>query len=349
VKFANIQAVRFFAALSVLVFHLGNYAKMVFNMHDPFVELIAQPVFSAGVMVFFAVSGFVLTHSLQSTSVPQFLLLRVLRIYPAYWAAAAAVVVLHWCLGQPPILNMQFLKGLLLIPTGPGKVLYMLSVEWSLVFEIFFYAALSLLALTGRQRGILIGAAVWFAVCVARIAAKPSYFWQPFPTWSEIGLSPLNTPFLCGVFAYYLRHHTTALRLWAPVLVPVLLAGSYLTIRADLIVLTQGVAGGLLVAWAAAARHAPADHPLVRYGDFSYGVYLLHAPILLTLFTQNVARQWFTPSLALLVAAGSLALCAGLMYGCLEMAMYKRLRGWLVKPKRREHVETTATPLARAA
>jgi peptidoglycan/LPS O-acetylase OafA/YrhL len=348
VKFANIQVLRFVAALSVLLFHLGNYAKTFLGMHDPLVEVIALPVFSSGVMIFFAVSGFVLTHSLQSTPVRQFLLLRVLRIYPAYWGAAAAIIALRWGLGLRTPLNMALLRGLLLIPAGPGRAAYALGVEWSLVYEMFFYLALCLLALAGPRRGVLVGCIVWCGLCLARMANKPSYAWMPFPAWSEIVLSPLNTPFLCGVFAYFLRHRIAAVRLWVPAIVPVLIAGSYLTPRIDLVVLCQGVAGALLVAWAAATVPLAADHPLVRYGDFSYGVYLVHAPILLTLLTLGTVRQWFVPSLTLLAAAGSVALCLGLLYGCLEMEGYRRLRTWLVKPQRGRS-QAPAARLARAA
>src|SRR5438874_9306287 len=61
VKYANIQVLRFFAALSVLLYHLGVYAQRLLNVNEPAVNVIAHPVFAVGVMVFFAISGFVLT------------------------------------------------------------------------------------------------------------------------------------------------------------------------------------------------------------------------------------------------------------------------------------------------
>src|SRR5439155_2487351 len=92
VKYANIQVLRFFAAFLVLLYHLGVYAQRLLAVNEPAVNVIAHPVFAVGVVVFFAISGFVLTHSLQSTTVPQFLLLRLARIYPAYCVAVAAVL-----------------------------------------------------------------------------------------------------------------------------------------------------------------------------------------------------------------------------------------------------------------
>ena len=231
-----------------------------------------------------------LTHSLQSTSVREFLLLRLTRIYPAYWVAAAVFIVVRWRLGQPTPLNAALVKGLLLVPAGPGRATYALGVEWSLVYEMFFYFALSLFALAGPRRGILFGTLTWFGLCLVRILFQPSYAWLQFPTWAQIALSPVNTAFLCGVIAYYVRHHVKPLRLWAAVLVPALIAASYLTPRVDLVILAQGIGGGLLVAWAAATTPAASDHPLVRYGDFSYGVYLIHVPLLTLLFAQGAAR-----------------------------------------------------------
>ena len=181
------------------------------------------------------------------------------------------------------------------------------------------------------------------------MVARPSYAWPQFPTWSEVFLSPVNLPFLCGVLAYYLRHHVAVLRLWAPAFVPVLIAVSYMTTRVDLIVLAQGVAGGLLVAWAAATPPAAADHPLVRYGDFSYGVYLMHVSIIVFLFRRAAVQQWSAPALATVIAVGAVAVLVGLLYGCVEAEGYRRFRRWLMKPQGQEEKKLPITRPARAA
>jgi peptidoglycan/LPS O-acetylase OafA/YrhL len=349
VKYANIQVLRFFAAFSVLLYHLGVYAKRLLAVDQPAVDVIAHPAFAIGVVVFFAISGFVLTHSLQTTSVRQFLSLRLARIYPAYWVAVVAVLALHWGLGQSTRPNMPLLKGLLLIPVGPGKAAYALGVEWSLVYEMFFYFALCLFALAGPHRGILFGTLTWFGMCLVRIVLDPLPTWLQFPTWTNIAFSPVNTPFLCGVLAYYLRHHVAAFRLWAPVFVPTLIAVSYQTPRADLMILAQGLGGGLLVGWAAATPPAGADHPLVRYGDFSYGVYLIHVPMIIFLFSQGSAHQWFGPTLGTVTAVGAVTLVVGLLYGCAEAEAYRRFRRWLMKPQRREETNTPTVQRQRAA
>jgi exopolysaccharide production protein ExoZ len=70
----------------------------------------------------------------------------------------------------------------------------------------------------------------------------------------------------------------------------------------------------------------PAANPLVRWGEYSYGVYLLHAPTMTGVFYLLLARGWLLDSTAGVLLAGAAALAAGLAFGRLECALYARLR-----------------------
>jgi peptidoglycan/LPS O-acetylase OafA/YrhL len=325
-KFTNIQVLRFAAAFGVLLTHVGFFAHSMLGINGPTIDALTAPVFWAGVPVFFAISGFVLTHSLQTTPVRRFLLLRAARIYPPYWFAAI-VVLLAGLGGTPPITKV--IRALLLIPSGQLGAHYVLGIEWSLVYEAFFYVVLALFAL-GPRRLLPIGTAVWFVACLLRIAIAPATALNQLPTWTNITLSAVNIPFLCGVFAYYLRHHTEVIRTWAPILGPTLIVCSPL-VGWDVSLILKGVGSGLLVAWAAVTPQWSADNLFVRYGDYSYGVFLIHVPVMRVVFARLADR----PATMTAVATGGLiALSIGLMYGRIEAAAYRRIRSWLTPAKK---------------
>jgi len=83
--------------VGVIFIHLPFYAARDFGVPDLLAGVgwvgnrIAFPV-----PLFFVVSGFVLTHALQTTPSARFLFARFLRLYPGYWLAAAAAVGLAW-------------------------------------------------------------------------------------------------------------------------------------------------------------------------------------------------------------------------------------------------------------
>jgi peptidoglycan/LPS O-acetylase OafA/YrhL len=327
-KFTNIQVLRFVAAGGVLLLHLGLFANSMLGLNGPAIDALTAPICWAGVPVFFAISGFVLTHSLQTTPVRRFLLLRAVRIYPPYWFAAAVVTLAG--IGGTPSAG-RLIRALLLIPAGPGRAHYVLGIEWSLVYEAFFYVVLALLAI-GPRKLLPIGSAVWLMACLVRMAVAPATALNQLPTWGTIAFSAVNVPFLCGVFAYYLRHHFGMIRDWAPVVGPTLIVCSPL-FGWDVSLLLKGLGSGLLVAWAAATPQLSADNLLVRYGDYSYGVFLIHVPIVRAVLGGLSGRP---ASLVVVASAGLIALSVGLVYGRLESALYRRLRGWLTPAQRRK-------------
>src|SRR5262245_33926671 len=162
------------------------------------------PVFNyALVPLFFAVSGFVLTHCLQTLPPGRFLRGRLLRLYPGYWLAALAVIALRYALwpGEKHA-SRHTLVALALVPDG--RDFYALQVEWSLVYEAFLCVMIALLACAGR-RGVLVGALVWVGAGLVKAVAWPGFGTRPLPTWAGVWLSGNNFPFLLGVLAYHVR------------------------------------------------------------------------------------------------------------------------------------------------
>jgi peptidoglycan/LPS O-acetylase OafA/YrhL len=217
----------------------------------------------------------------------------------------------------------------MLIPVGVGRADYRLGVEWTLVFEIFFYAALGVMLLFSQKRGPMIGAALWLAVIIGGVWLKMPADYNPLPNWTEIAFSPLAAPFLMGALAAPLMRFAPQIRMASPVLVPAIFAASKLVGRWDVGALVVGIGAALTVLWAAAARQLSAENPLVIYGDWSYGVYLLHVPVITTIIDASLFRNWAYPTFELVGVAGFAAIVVGLSYGRCEAAVYKRVRNWL--------------------
>jgi peptidoglycan/LPS O-acetylase OafA/YrhL len=339
-RFNNLQAVRTAAAVGVVVFHLAHYAGPVFACDSPVIRwLLGGTWVMFPVPLFFAVSGFVLTHSLQSGRRGRFLIARAARMYPGYWVAAAAVLGLMAATGYPNMAPPRDLLGWLgvtLRPQEPG-VLYVLGVEWSLVYEVGLSACLVVLSLFGLRRGLPAAAGVWLAVLGVKAAVWPGYAMDQFPTPKTFLLSAMNAPFLLGVLAYYLRGRGRAWR-W-PVFVAVAAFGVVVPARlAAPGVVVDGrvvfermwwafavVAAGL-VWFAAQVRQLPAKSRVVVAGDYTYGLYLVHVPLIVIAYRLLREAGWLVGSLGGVLVVGAVAVALGLLYGRFETWLHARLK-----------------------
>src|SRR3954463_4951905 len=101
---APLDAVRALAALMVLVAHASFVAND--GVAGPVLTALRQ-MFGAGVLIFFSLSGYLIAGPFLRAlaagdelprAVP-YLVRRAARIYPAYWLALGAVLVLLWPAG----------------------------------------------------------------------------------------------------------------------------------------------------------------------------------------------------------------------------------------------------------
>lgn len=211
-RFHNLQILRLVAALGVVVFHLGCYAAIVFGAPGGPVPWLKVPwLASAFVPVFFALSGFVLTHALPAQTPTRYVLMRAARLYPGFWVALGLLAVVSaaglWpgaALGLPdPEPNR---RTLFLLPTGsrtPGQ--YPLLIEWSLIYEVVLSLALLVLWMLAGPRWLPAAVLAWLAVLAVKAAVRPGYGTGMLPVWRTVWVSAYVVPFLLGVLAYYLR------------------------------------------------------------------------------------------------------------------------------------------------
>jgi len=167
-RFGYIDAQRGLAALLVIWLHAT----------DAFKQLPAPPVgeilyaFSAaidtgrvGVILFFAISGFVIPSSLRAVSnqtkpdaLRVFLIRRAFRLYPAYWVSVVTAALLGLFLmtpfsAQTVLLNLTMIQSIFGAPD-------VLGLYWTLRLELIFYIGCVLLFTLGvlqQPRWLVVG------------------------------------------------------------------------------------------------------------------------------------------------------------------------------------------------
>jgi peptidoglycan/LPS O-acetylase OafA/YrhL len=150
-NFTVIQALRGFAAMWVVLFHLSEGGHVA-ALKRALPEWFAHVLFDAGhlgVPIFFALSGFVIAHSLAGKAATpaffgRFILRRSLRLDPAYWGAIAFAIALAFLsakvtgAGWPDIglrtvlLHILYLQGIF----GERTIN---DAFWTLAYEVQFY------------------------------------------------------------------------------------------------------------------------------------------------------------------------------------------------------------------
>ena len=153
-----IQWLRAVAAISVMLYHSGGYQATVLKDHR--FEIFGSPFGYMGVALFFAISGYLMSIAVRVQKPAVFLAHRVIRIYPTYVLIA---LLTYWITEQfLPVKPNYDWKWLMLLPVFKLKQPF-ISVEWSLIFEISFYACLYLVAVLGLSNRIGRVALVWIA------------------------------------------------------------------------------------------------------------------------------------------------------------------------------------------
>nr|WP_315395517.1 acyltransferase [uncultured Duganella sp.] len=294
-RYALIDALRAFACLAVVLYHAseGGHIPALLMALPPF----ATDLFhygDSGVAVFFVISGFVISHSMQRDQVDaayagKFMLRRSLRLDPPYWAAIALAIATAWISAKAVpgkvfdmpsastiALHMTYLVDL----AGAPKIN---SVYWTLCLEIQFYLSYVLLMFLATKWGRTIGVQTARDRVLA-IAAIVALLWttplEPFyvrglflPHWhlfllgalARHVLPPAATRTALACFLGYVGLLAVARGLWRPNV------ASFIGLATGLLLLLGGLkgflrtwSGGRLIQWV---------------GLISYSLYLTHNTI----------------------------------------------------------------------
>jgi exopolysaccharide production protein ExoZ len=283
-KLNNIQVLRAFAAVAVVVFHTGFAFP---GMH---------PFGSFGVDVFFVISGYIMARILDPSSDSSsdfFFRRRVLRIVPPYWFFTLLLFVAS--LGLPKLMGstrpngLDLAKSLFFVPftKGDGLIQPLLFIGWSLNYEMFFYLALAIGLLIYKRGASWVGGILVLAVMFACL---------PFASQNVLAQfysRDIVIEFLLGIVSYYVCRSIadrTAEGLRAPALIVCLAAAIQLIVIQGILpapnshllfgrVLILGIPSFFLVTSASLLSQGKWDTKftqLVLIGDASYILYLIH-------------------------------------------------------------------------
>lgn len=332
-----IQCLRGIAAAMVVVFHcFPQLAHMGYAGDE-------QLWLSAGVDIFFIISGFIMlisSHRSPGRGAASFLVNRAVRILPIYWLLTSVMVAL--ALAVPNLLNAtrfepwHVLASYLMIPARhPTLPFYwpILIPGWTLNYEVFFYVlfagALAVTADRGWRLAAIVGGLV--VACAAAGAVVPAD-----------GVAGFYTDSVIVEFAFGLVLALAYLRAWRLPRVVAVAAGaggiaalvaSGLVAHPDVRGLVYGVpalaivTGAVLSGW----RQGGTVTRLLRVvGDASYSIYLTH---MLTMgVVGQVWRRWVgagSPWLvaAFIVVATLICIVAGaIFYRVVERPLTRRLQ-----------------------
>lgn len=170
-----------------------------------FYSILADASFGGamGVVIFFLVSGYIITHVLQKEATLDFYFKRIFRIYPLYIFAVLTETLIQYSNGAaiPPLSIL--IPRLLLIGDFFNTPLSLTGIEWTLRIEMLFYVFMGIVKKIGL---INKGNALTILLLVSSLIISNI---SPFPVAGDFhnGYFTLYTPFLfMGVVVYLLEH-----------------------------------------------------------------------------------------------------------------------------------------------
>ena len=361
----NLQALRGVACLMVVGFHLAGWETEGYGLRTPVIGAFKWFGF-AGVDLFFALSGFIIAYTNarnlgRPAAVPGYLVRRLWRIYPTFWAAMFLAGLGYTVLLNHPVYatgwQREWLHWLSLLPGEPAN--RYVAPAWTLTYEVMFYLAFALvIALPPR-----VGAGLLAGWAVAVLALAPA--WRPGgEPYAALATSPYILEFLGGCLVAWLirrgvhgRGRTAAL-LGVAYAAAAVAAGKALTTedwlttvaREPVRVLMFGPAAVLIVYGLAAAEMRGtyrAPRWLRPVGDASYSIYLIHCAVgwHMVIYGAHLPHSrlphvgWLVGTFAACVAAGFL----------LHFAVERPLLNLTKRKKAPPPVALETAPVRRAA
>lgn len=312
-RLVELDALRGIAATLVMLFHYTTrYDQLYGHETSPSVFV---PWGHYGVNLFFMISGFVIFMTLHRVKRPlDFIVSRISRLFPAFWAAIIITFLLTRALDIPEkavsagtaAMNLFMIHGLFRIPHVDG-------VYWTLEIELIFYAMALLLYLLGRLDKV-------HAVLLVLLVLRLSYFladkWAGIEmswTLSHLLILPYIAWFVCGIMIYRLVTFPTE----SPRkdLVVLIAAIAQLTIVESIFIGLLAFCFSLVLLAAVKGRLSVLANPVLAWlGTISYTLYLLHENIGWGVM-MHLERAGVSADISILLAiAVALALASGLTW-----------------------------------
>lgn len=341
-RLASLQVMRAFAALAVVLHHtLADAASLAAaaGRQAPMAYLVDR--LSAGVDLFFVISGFVMVYSSRDLfeargAAATFLKRRLTRIVPLYWLVTTLLLAVAWLLpddlNSAPAGIAYVIKSYLFIPAArpDGTIMPVISLGWTLNYEMLFYVLFSFALVLPRRAALMAISGLLLTISAAGLLAQPHAvplkFWTS-PLILEFALGALIAELRCSGARIGFGSATVTVGLGLAVIafaqVP---AGDFERL------LAWGFASAVIVGALTLSRASgllPAFAPLVALGDASYALYLTHPFAMRAMKTAWVScdlTPWLGVYTYVVAAVATAVLLALATYRFVERPMLGVLR-----------------------
>jgi len=337
-SFVGVQALRGLAAMLVVVYHA---TQMV---HERMGAGEVWTFGAAGVDLFFPISGFVMAYTThrywgEAGRATDFLLRRLVRVVPLYWAATAlkivALLLVPTMASHPQLDAWHMVSSFLFIPAWDvhHRAQPVVPIGWTLHFEMLFY--------------LLFAGALWLRlkpVLVVGAALAVLSYLPLEPVLGAVGTlaNPILLEFVAGMFIGWAAARGHRL--------PTAVAIGCLCLALLALPLTQFMPHGEVYAWrhlvwgvpgALAVAAGVALEPLLRkrlqgwplqLGDASYAIYLVHGfvlPPLGMLMSRLGLTEGLWPAITLVICCGASAIVGVCTHRWVEHPVTLRLGDWV--------------------
>jgi peptidoglycan/LPS O-acetylase OafA/YrhL len=351
----NFDFLRFIFASTVMLVHAH-----VLSQRPELAVLSAWLSSDVAVKAFFVVSGLLVVMSYErSRSVASYFEKRVRRIYPAYFFVVVAAALGLFAVSTLPAsgyfgagffrylaANLAFLN--FVHPTLPGVFVGNVLQEvngalWTLKIEVMFYVSVPVIAWLCRRIGRLTVLAALYVLSVAyvlvlnRLAVETG---SPLYILLARQLPGQLSYFMVGAFFYYYFGLFEKRAGWFLAAAIAL----FLVDRVYPIPALEPLWLGTLVVYFGFFLYVG---NFGRYGDFSYGIYILHFPIIQLLVQAGLFAV--SPYLAVAVACATVVSGAVLLWHLVEKPFLKRGSHYVaVTARERELPESAAATSSEA-
>lgn len=271
-RLRELDALRGIAALSVVIYHYTARFPEMFP-HASHVGF----AFGWGhesVLLFFAISGFVISFSLdRAASVSDFAVKRFARLYPAYWGAMTLTLLVQQVSGISAlqdsaivvIANITMLQSFAYLPGVDGAY-------WTLGLELSFYICMVVLWASGASAKLEPVLLAWLGL------GWVAWAWTGMPSRITMLLVLQYIPFFgIGMISYRVwsgaRRWSQQLPCAAAILLSVFVQAS---LEAAILAILMF---GIFAAMVAGRLRFLVVRPLLWLGSISYALYLVHHDI----------------------------------------------------------------------
>lgn len=323
--FISIQYLRAIAAISVVIFHATILVPGITS---------AFHVGRAGVDIFFVISGVVMWVSARDSEPREFVIRRLIRIVPLYWAITILLSFINTDHGLEFGFSAgvrEFVTSMLFIaqPDGRGGYEPIINPGWTLNLEMYFYGIFAL-GLTFFRRHLLI-----FVFTVLAVIVLLSGIIFPGSTLSEFYGSSIVLEFVLGLYLGYWITERPSFISWKAVLLVIFAGVCWVIIASQLSstrILSLGCGAALIVAGFVALNNRLSEHPVkffVLLGNASYSIYLIHISVIV--FCLAVVPDQILTSHPVMTSIGLSAACIAsglILYFGFERPVTEFLSAW---------------------